>query len=173
MIKRSFISPADFKELPNVSVGLHLELREDDFLEEMEKQLTLFINIFHRLPSHLDGHSHCHLTETNLPKTIRLAKKYDLPMRSRFNEDRLKIKREGIKTPDSFISWHPHRTTFLLEKLKETKGVTELVCHPGHYDKNCNYPYNKERREESDFLKSTNLKKILDKIDLISYADLP
>lgn len=159
-------------DLNNVSIGLHLKIKERDTLKEMKKQLMLFRRLFKKLPSHLDGHQHQHLTKYNLPKVIKLARKYGLPIRSRFSADRKMLRRFKIKTPDNFISWHPKRIKDLENKLKNADGsVVELVCHPGYYDKSFKSGYNQHRKEELKFLKSRRFKKLIDQFKIIRYDE--
>lgn len=40
----------------NISVGLHLEFSNSNFIEEIKKQYDLFIEIFNFKPSHIDVH---------------------------------------------------------------------------------------------------------------------
>jgi predicted glycoside hydrolase/deacetylase ChbG (UPF0249 family) len=101
-----------------------------------------------------------------------VAKKYNLPIRSRHEKEAEKIKKTKIKTPEKFISWHPKRKEKLLKELKKPeKNVIELVCHPGYFDKNCDYPYNKEREKELEILKSQKFKNILKNFKLIKYTE--
>jgi predicted glycoside hydrolase/deacetylase ChbG (UPF0249 family) len=48
--------------------------------------------------------------------------------------------------------------------------VNELVCHPGHYDFNCECSYNRKREDEINILKSKDfIEKYLNKLELINY----
>jgi len=173
MIKRKYIRPALLAKFKNISVGLHLELKEKDSKKEIEDQIAHFVKKFKHLPSHLDGHQHCHLTEPNFPNVIRVAKKYSLPVRSYAEKDRLLLKKNKIKTPNTFISWHPSRTDKIPGKFKDAqKKVTELVCHPGYYDKNSSYPYNKQREQELKFLRSKEFKSFVKNFEKINYNNL-
>lgn len=112
------------------------------------------------------------MTKHNLPKITRTARKYNLPVRSKFAEDRKIFKKYKIKTPDEFISWHPKRKENFFNKIKNIRrDVTEIVCHPGYYDKNCKYPYNKQRKLELKVLKSKEFGKIIKEFKLINYHE--
>lgn len=173
MMRRNPINASELKKYRNISIGLHLELKEKDTIREIESQLKDFVKKFGQLPSHLDGHKHMHLTVKNLPKVIKIAKKYGLPLRSYLPEDRKIIRKADIVTPDLFISWHPKRKPELWKKLENIKpGTTELVCHPGHYDKKSKSSYNRQREKELKILKSREFKKLLKKYQLINYSQL-
>lgn len=173
MIDRKFIKIDDFKKFEDISIGLHLELKEKSSIKNIEAQLKKFRRKFGYLPSHLDGHKHCHLTDNNIYKVIKVAKKYNFPVRSRFPKDRKILKKYKIKTLDNFISWHSKRKNKLFSNLKNIKAkITELVCHPGYYDKNCDSSYNRQRELELKLLKSRRFKDLLKNFDLISYNEL-
>lgn len=170
MIKRKFVKADDLKNFKNISFGLHLELRKKDTIKEIENQIKKFISCFNKLPSHLDGHQHIHLTPANLPKVLTLAKKYNLPVRSRFPEDRNIIRKFGVNTPAQFISWHPKRKHKLWERMANIRtNTTELVCHPGYYDKNCKALYNAQREEELKILKSRQFPQKTKRFKKINY----
>ncbi len=173
MVKRDFVDVKSLESIDDISIGLHLELKKKSRKGEVEKQINLFQKLFGQLPSHLDGHQHCHLEKNNLPLVINAAKKLDIPIRSRFPEDRKIIRESGIKTPDEFISWHPERKSKLFERLEEmTERIVELVCHPGYYDPDCSYPYNERRESELKILNSNEFLKEISKFNLINYSSL-
>lgn len=173
MVNRKYINPENILSLKKSCLGLHLELFEKSSALEIESQIEKFKKFFNQMPSHLDSHQHSHLSEYNLSLVLKVAQKYNLPLRSRFPEDRKKIQRAGVKTPSEYIGWHPNnKTTFLKKLLQSTEEVTEVVCHPGYYDKNCDYPYNKQRGKELKILKSKEFQKIIKKFELISYNEL-
>lgn len=149
-----------------------MSLRKNQILKNIETQLKKFRRKFGCLPSHLDGHKHCHLTDNNIYKVIKVAKKYNFPVRSRFPRDRKILKKYKIKTPDNFISWHPKRKNKLFDNLKNIKAkITELVCHPGYFDKNSQSSYNLQREQEMSFLKSKKFQKALKKFKIVNYYE--
>ena len=173
MILRPFVFLDDFSNKSNISIGLHLELEGKDVEEEIEKQFDLFKKVFKKYPSHLDGHQHCHIFPENIQIVADFAKKHNIPVRSRFNEDRIFFRKKGLKSPDDFISWHPIGTKKLLDKIRMLKdGTFELVCHPGYYDEKSKEVYNSRRYEELEFLKSDIFKKSIKKFKLINYYEL-
>lgn len=173
MIKKKWISASDFNNLKDVSIGLHLELKDNCNQKEIEHQIALFKKKFNFFPSHIDSHKHFHLKENNINKVIYIIKKYQPPMRSFSAEKRRLIRDNNIKTPDNFIGWHPNEKEFFLKELSESNySITELVCHPGYYDKNCDYPYNKQREKELNILESKEFKAAIKNYQLITYKDL-
>ena len=172
MIKRDFIDVTELKNMQNISLGLHLELQADDTPEEMESQIKSFTVKLGCLPSHLDSHHHLHLTKQNLPRVIKIAKKYNLPIRSYLSANRKMIKAAGIKTSDGFIGWHPERIGILEDDFQKLSvSVAELACHPGYYDKNSTSSYNLRREQELTFLKSAKFKAMVKKFKIINYHE--
>ncbi len=173
MVNQKYLEPEKLLSFDNISIGLHLELDESSGADEIEMQINKFKQMFGKLPSHLDGHQHCHILPKHINNVARIAKKYALPVRSRFNEDRDFLKKNKIKTPDFFLSWHPKRTEKLIDQLENVDVcVIEMVCHPGYFDKNCNYSYNKQREQELNFLQSSNFLNIISKFKLTNYYEL-
>ena len=173
MINHEYIEPKNLLTFPKISIGLHLELGKESEISEIENQVEKFKQLFNRFPSHLDGHQHCHILPGNIENVIAVAKKHSLPVRSRFSEDREFFIKNGIKTPGLFLSWHPKRAEEFIEKIKNINVyIAEIVCHPGHFDENCDYLYNKQREQEFKFLKSPKLLSIISKFKLISYYEL-
>lgn len=170
MVKRPFIEATKLNFL-NLPLGLHLELEELSSYEEIESQIIAFRDIFGMLPTYLDGHRHQHLSVGNFPLIIEAARKFLLPVRSRFQEDRQILREQFIVTPDNFVSWHPTRTAILAERLRaaQTFSVSELVVHPGYFDPACDYPYNREREAELTFLKSPSFQELITPFELASY----
>ncbi|PID52697.1 MAG: hypothetical protein CR972_00620 [Candidatus Moraniibacteriota bacterium] len=174
MINEKYIDAQELLKNKSISVGLHINVTEENCEKETEKQIKKFEKIFGTLPSHMDGHKHCHLRPYTLHETIKCAKKYAIPLRSRFVEDRKIIQKNNVATPDHYISWHPIRFAKLYRNLQENDApITELVSHPGYFDKNCSYPYNREREEEMSILQKPEIQDlIISKYELISYDQL-
>lgn len=172
MIFRQYVRPEELLKFKNISIGLHLELGTGTGVEDIENQINIFKKKFKVLPSHIDGHKHCHLREDNFPNVIKIAKKYNIPVRSIFSKNRKIIKKSKIKTPDRLISWHPRRMKKFFERVKNIKNTTEIVCHPGYFDKNCNYPYNRQRELELEILKSKEFNDIVDNYNIINYKKI-
>jgi len=172
MIRRNNINPSDL-DFDKISIGLHLELDNKEIEKEIKDQYKKFIELFDKKPSHIDSHQHKHLTENNLPKVVNLCKKYNLRLRLKEDKDRQIIKSNNIKTPNKYISRYPKRKEKLFSKLEDNQTeITEMVCHPGYFDKNCDYPCNRKREEELEILKSKEFNKIISQYKLINYHQL-
>ncbi len=173
MIKRQYIKRNELLAF-GIPLGLHLELRTASSPEEIKDQIERFRERFGRLPAYLDGHQHKHLHSENLDWTIRAAKRYSLPVRSRFPVDRAILKENGLATPGNFVSWHPERLHILKKRLREARGyqISELVVHPGYRDVRCRYPYNQERVVELEFLRGSSFRAMIKPFRLMQYTDL-
>lgn len=175
MINKKHIFPKELVQFPNLSIGLHLEIDDLGSKNSFETQIKKFKSVFKMLPSHLDGHQHCHLKRENRQSVIRLALKYNLPVRSRYSKGRKDLQLNNIKTPDRFIAWQPDKKEDFFNRISliEEKA-TEIVCHPGYFDKkHCwKLKYNQQREEEFKILKTLDFKKILTRFKLINYKEL-
>jgi chitin disaccharide deacetylase len=137
------------QELPELDVGLHVDLAEwaakpsgwtplyafvDDqdelaVAQEVERQLLRFETLVGRLPDHLDSHQHVHRSEPLRSILGRVAKELRVPLRfhSRFQYfgGFYGQSSEGARLPDA-ISPHGLRTA--IAELPD--GTHELCCHP-------------------------------------------
>lgn len=174
MINQKYVFPGELIEFPDLSIGLHLEEQcGQNNLIYFESQINKFLIKFGFLPTHLDGHKHCHLKKENRQATIKLALKYNLPVRSRFKKGRDDLRLNHIKTPDRFIAWHPNKKEDFFSRVNlVNEEIVEIVCHPGYYDKNYPMPYNNQREDELKILSSVSFKKIIDRFELIDYKYL-
>lgn len=173
MIKRKYIRKSELLAL-NIPLGLHLELGTSSSLREVVSQIERFTKRFGKLPAYLDGHRHKHVSPGNISHVIHAAQQYGLPVRSRLPADRDSLKEGAIATPSHFISWHPERLPVLTGRLHEARSVavSELVVHPGYFDRRCPYAYNRERKAELDFIKSENFLRLIRHFQLIRYTEL-
>jgi predicted glycoside hydrolase/deacetylase ChbG (UPF0249 family) len=173
MIKRKYIRRAELLAL-DIALGLHLEFENPSSYRGIISQIEQFKKRFGRLPAYLDGHQHRHVTPDNIDRVIRVAQRYGLPIRSQRPTDRAHLLRNGVVTPTHFVSWHPKRLSVLEERLLASRSfpITELVTHPGYFDKRCAYPYNQEREAELAFLRSGDFQKLIRPFQLIRYTDL-
>lgn len=173
MILRKYIRSQELLAL-GIPLGLHLELKTKASERDVHAQIQRFQKRFGTLPAYLDGHRHRHLIPENLRCVLRVARKWSLPVRSRLLEDRLLLKLRAVGSPDNFISWHPARIPILEDRLRNAKqfAISELVVHPGYYDKNCTYLYNKQREEELLFLRSPHFNKLIRPFRLVAYTHL-
>lgn len=105
---------------------------------EIRAQVRRFALLMGRLPTHLDGHHHCHEVPGVLDAVIPVAREMRLPVRSTSVEVRARLWREGVRTPEGFVAdFHGERATVatLISTLDRLlPGVTELMCHPAEVD---------------------------------------
>lgn len=135
--------------------GVVAELaRADEVRREAEAQVEAFTHRFGRLPTHLDSHHHVHRQPRVIEAVAAVAADLRVPVRSQDAGLRDGLRRRGIATPDHFLgedSVEPYWTvTRLLDALAALPpGVTELMCHPGHYDEALAYSrYGRQREAE-------------------------
>lgn len=166
---------------PNLSVGLHADLRaelEEQVLvsqrlrESLSSQFSRFEELMDRTPTHLDSHHNSHLNLRALPHFLELARKHGLPLRGH----------SSVRYFSKFYGqWggQTHLEQISVEKLAAMiereigDGVTELSCHPGHVDANHSSTYRIEREAELRTLCDPRIRDVLQRqaIRLISYHD--
>ncbi len=153
----------------NISVGLHLEFSDSNFLPEIKKQHVKFVSIFGFEPSHIDLHKSTFLKEVD-DIIAQYCNENSLPCR---NHKVAKIK-ANLTTDKEALSG----TKLSLDELKSTiqnfkDGESyEILFHPGIYDPACKSSLNKQREDDvkkieeiNPFLKENNIK-------LVSFKEL-
>lgn len=195
------------RKYPSLRVGVHLTLtcgrplgndvpslvdEEGRFLsskdifararpEEIEVELTRQIERFLAsgfVPTHLDSHHHVHGHPLVQPIVVRLAQKYNLPVR-KFRPEPV----PGIRTTDDFIfQFYGDEVSLdlllgLLDRLeRERVDTVEVMCHPAYvdYELLTGSSYALPRAKELYILTDRRLKAelVARGIELISYADL-
>lgn len=110
-----------------------------EWCAQVEKVISLGVT-----PTHLDGHHHMHLHPSFLETTLRVAKKYQLPIRYfpfyHGAKEKELVKRSGVRT-------YLCQTGFYLEGVDlsyfsameekyplEPDQVLEVMCHPAYVD---------------------------------------
>jgi chitin disaccharide deacetylase len=158
------------RQLPNLGVGLHVDLAEwthgpsgwtplyafvDDrdgsaVVREVEQQLALFENLVGRPPDHLDSHQHVHRSEPLRSILGRVADELLVPLRfqSRFSYfgGFYGQTREGRPLPDAIS---PQALRSAIVELSD--GATEFGCHPAAR-LDFQSSYGQERLEELETL---------------------
>ncbi|MFV9510575.1 chitin disaccharide deacetylase [Tepidibacillus sp. LV47] len=198
------------KENPDLGVGIHLvlttgkpvaenvpslvndsgyfhSLRDLDKyvkIEDVEKEFTYQLEKFLSFgfkPTHIDSHHHVHTHEAILPIVIKLAEKYQLPVR-KFTQDPLQEEKyKQIKTTDHFIYqfYGDNLTLEIIEHLLElqyTGETVELMCHPAYLDHDLlkGSSYNVQRVNELNILTHPKTLEVINKhhIELINYKHI-
>jgi predicted glycoside hydrolase/deacetylase ChbG (UPF0249 family) len=147
------------RELPELSVGLHVNITTEDgelvvdrraakqCRAELHRQLQRFQDLMGCLPTHLDSHHNIHRLPQLLPHFLDLAQQYHLPLREH----------SPVRYFPSFYGqWdgETHLEQISVENLVqmlETEfqaDFTELSCHPGYVDLEFPSTYSIEREIE-------------------------
>lgn len=109
----------------------------DDLYKEWDDQISKVIQSGIN-PTHLDAHHHVNSISPITEVFVKLAKKYDLPVRNNF------IVPDSIKTTNRFNTtfdllgtikeiWKPMEIKNIIQECK-TFGTVEAMCHPGYVD---------------------------------------
>ncbi len=178
---------------PELSVGLHLDLGEWEYVdgtwrahyqvvdpedrtavaEEVTRQLNAFRQLMGRRPTHLDSHQHVHRYDPVRTRLRRAGDRLGIPVRSFTPRARYSGEFYG---QDGRGAPMPHAITTdallgLLERLPP--GVTELGCHPGYGD-DLTTMYREERAREVESLCDPAVRAAVTGlgIELCSFADL-
>jgi chitin disaccharide deacetylase len=126
----------------------------DEVRGEAEAQIDAFVRRFGRFPTHLDSHHHVHRLPGVAETIMQVALAARLPLRSQDPGFREGLRRHGVRTPDHFVGGDGVDPYWTLERLLDTLailplGVTELMCHPGHFDEALAYSrYGRQRQVE-------------------------
>lgn len=176
---------------PALSVGLHLDLAEWEYVEggwrptyevvdaesedavaaEVERQLERFGELVGRPPTHLDSHQHVHRSEPARSALARAGDRLGVPVREvtagvQYRGDFYGQDGRGYPVPGAITV---EGLLGVLERLPA--GVTELGCHPGYPDDLDNV-YGEERRVEVATLCDPRIRQAIDEmgIRLASFA---
>ena len=131
-------------------------------------------------PDHIDFHKRC--TPKQLKAAMKLAQKYNLPMRAQNPQIENILKEEGIfYAPCHISNFYNHGTVEtllnLFEKaLNENRKSIEFALHPAYVDQTLLdlSSYNIQRAKEFSSLIDARVMEFIQQhdIELISYADL-
>jgi predicted glycoside hydrolase/deacetylase ChbG (UPF0249 family) len=129
-----------------------------EVMAEVRAQFDRFRRLTGRLPTHLDGHHHCHRVPAVLEAVVTVAAEHGLPVRDAGPTIRARLEREGVPTTDRFVNrfyGDEVRLEALLEILGALEpGTTEVMCHPGLADEElvASSTYTVEREREIELL---------------------
>ncbi len=123
---------------------------------EVRAQLERFRRLTGRLPTHLDGHHHCHRVPVVREAVVAVASEHGLPVRDAGSGIRARLEEAGLATTDRFedrFYAEEARLDVLLEILAGLEpGTTEVMCHPGIVDEELlagsTYTVDREREVE-------------------------
>lgn len=146
----------------------HTRVNLDELEQEWDAQIQKFIELAGHLPTHIDSHHHMHLRMNLIDVALKLAAKYDVPMR---------------QTVQDLTDYHPVacfdqmygedvNLGYLQKNLSDDLPIQEVMCHPGFLDQYIyeNSAYNLPRLYELEFYQSEMLKDFIAKnYDLVNY----
>lgn len=152
----------------NLSVGLHLELKNSDYPSQIKSQYQKFKDTLGFNPSHVDIHK-AHSLIDSFSDVAEFCRKNNLPLRNSG------VLHEGIKTTsakaffgtiDDFEKINEWIKTF------EDEKYYEILFHPGKFDPSCKSSLNQDRERDVEHIK--NLNKLLEEnnIQVVSFLDL-
>lgn len=162
-----------FSELTNISVGLHVDFRDENFLFEITRQVALFQDVFSFLPHHMNIHKIFYMSD-GYQVIQDYSKANGLPCRNLSSFEGC-FMRSGIMTTREPI-FDGSRKSF--EDIERWIGSLrdndyyEIVFHPGVYDSESGSSLNRER--ETDAQHIIQLQTIFStyQVQLASYRDL-
>lgn len=159
----------ELNQFHNLSVGLHLEFNNTNFLPEIKRQQELFVATFGFEPSHIDLHKSTYLDEVDEIITLYCNEK-KLPRRKHMNG---KIK-SSITTNTAALSGTNLSFNELKSIIADFKDgeCYEILFHPGKYDPDCKSSLNKQREDDVKKIEEINLFLKENNIKLVSFHDL-
>jgi predicted glycoside hydrolase/deacetylase ChbG (UPF0249 family) len=171
-------------DLPNLSVGLHvtltnengrplIDLRDSEQCRaQLSRQFARFTELVGREPTHLDSHHNVHLRHPQvLPSFTELAEPGGLLLRGH----------PAISACPGFygrVDGTPKPEQIEVESLEQileskvNDGLNLIACHPGYVDEHLESPYSLERELELRTLCDPRIRQQLQRlnIELISFA---
>ena len=177
---------------PSLSVGLHVDLGEWQFIDgewkqmydvvdtkdlaaveaEITSQLEAFRQLMGREPTHVDSHQHIHQHEPG-SVFVRMARDLGLSLRGHGPGVRRYVSFHGQTKRGAPVaeSLSVERMVGIIEALEP--GVTELGCHPG-IDHDTGSSYERERALEVEILCDPRVRETIARegVALRSFADI-
>jgi chitin disaccharide deacetylase len=138
--------------------------------QELETQYKMAIDAG-VLITHFDSHHHVHMSALLNLAFLKLANKYDKPLRKVSNTYRhplrrlkhyLRFKNHQFYTSSFSAEFYDKKATFNVLKsiINNSRGSIEIMCHPGYQD-NENGVYNIQRQQEMKVLLNSDLNKVI------------
>jgi len=165
------------RELPELSVGLHVNITTEDgelvvdlaapdkCRTELYRQLERFQDLMGRLPTHLDSHHNIHRSPQLLPHFLDLAQQYRLPLREH-SPVRYFPRFYGQWDGETHLEQISVESLLHMLETEFQDGFTELSCHPGYVDPEFSSTYSIERETELQTLCSPIVRSKLAELQL-------
>lgn len=147
----------------------HCEVDLKELEKEWDAQIQKFIEMAGKLPTHIDSHHHVHLRRNLIDVALKLAKKYDIPMRQTTQD---LTDYEPVVCFDKMYD-DDVNLDYLKRHLDNDNPLQEVMCHPGYLDKYIyeNSSYNISRIYELEFYQSPQLREyITQNFELVNYS---
>jgi len=196
MVRRAAAADAAVvsRELPELSLGLHVDLGEWEFRQgawiplyevvsikdasavrtEAWQQLERFRELVGQEPTHLDSHQHVHLHEPARSILVEMSLELAVPLRQ-FSAEVQYCGGFYAQTGEGQPLGDAVSVSSLQRILRDLPPrITELACHPG-LDESLETMYCHERRDETRTLCDSRILATLEEeaIRLISFQGLP
>lgn len=161
---------ADLSKYPNLSVGLHFEVKNfDDVAGELERQVAKFKEITGKMPTHIDTHK-IHTSDPGFyPALPDYCKKHKIPMRQL----------SGVNFIRSFMGLRTNGdvsvTLFKKAVDQATEEYNEIMTHVGYSDDYLRgkSSYSERREEELKTICDPEVKKYIEQkgLELINWEE--
>lgn len=195
MVNRSGSKEAkDLANIKDISVGLHLDLTEENpfqrwskilyvltwpeqrIRDELKKQIDKFTSIVGKLPDHIDSHHHIHWITGFRKVVLEFSRQNNIPVRCQDAAFQMGFYGRSLSHWNDINGVSPARLINIIKGLPS--GTHEIMCHPGYVDKilvKTGTMYLKQRESEIEVLTNSEVKKFVDNdssVQLISWKDV-
>jgi predicted glycoside hydrolase/deacetylase ChbG (UPF0249 family) len=156
------------RDLPDLSVGLHIILTDEDctplfdFADankcrtQLEQQFCRFQELMGQLPTHLDAHHNMHRDVRLRSHFIDLSRRFELPLREH-SLVRYFSNFYGQWDGETHLEQIGVESLSRMLEVEVKEGFTELSCHPGYVCPDFNSTYFIERETELRTLCDPNI----------------
>lgn len=152
----------------NLSIGLHLEFKEEDCPSQIKSQYKKFKELLGFYPSHLDIHKSSTIRES-ISCVAYFCRDKKIPCRNKggdidyYKTTHLPAFLGSIEDFDKIKEWI---------KTFEDEKYYEIVFHPGKFDPDCKSSLNKDRERDVKHIKKLNTILGKNNIKISNYSDL-
>lgn len=151
----------------NISIGLHLDFINTDYLFEIQRQYNRFIELFAQPPSYIDVHKGIKYKDA-FSFLIPFVIEKGIPFRN--HGDELVVSSLKQTTSPYFLGTGKEIPEILLWLEKQTPNdIIELVFHPGYFDVKSDSSYNIEREKDMKTLNIMHELLKLKNITIVNY----
>lgn len=157
------------KSKENVSIGLHLEFKSNDFHTEIERQWSRFKEIFGFTPDYLDLHKYGKLQEV-YPIIAQEAAARDVACRNMSYHGKGVMPEGNYRTTAATFNGTGKPAVEVLELLENVGDADYLLFfHPGYYDSKSLSTLNKERESDAACIRTLDKELAKKGIEMIDF----